>query len=121
MKTKTGNKNQTDFSAVGPTYFELWVMETELWAMETQKPNSLFVSSPSLHKRPPPLGLKVLSPEERTMVHNGFILPQSSGPTSWISVELWTIDIGIVILVIFLEISSIVLAKRNIILVLNMV
>ena len=68
MKTKTRNKNQTDFSAVGPTYFELWVMETELWAMETQKPNSLFVSSPSLHKRPPPLELKVLSPEERTMV-----------------------------------------------------
>ena len=33
-----GNKNwkqcQTDFSAVGPTYFELWVMET-------LKPNSL--------------------------------------------------------------------------------
>ena len=31
-----GNKNQTDFSAMGPTYFELWVMEIELWTMETQ-------------------------------------------------------------------------------------
>ena len=38
-----GNKNETDFLAMGITYFELWVMETELWAMETQKPNSLLV------------------------------------------------------------------------------
>ena len=30
MKTKTENKNQTEFSTVGPTYFELWVIETEL-------------------------------------------------------------------------------------------
>ena len=32
MKTKTENrvmKNQTDFSAMGPTIFELWVMETQ--------------------------------------------------------------------------------------------
>ena len=35
METKTGNKNQTDFSAIGPTIFELWVMETELWVIET--------------------------------------------------------------------------------------
>ena len=40
METKTGNKNQIDFSAVSPTIFELWVMETELWAMETTNPNS---------------------------------------------------------------------------------
>ena len=26
----TENKNQTDFSAMGPTIFELWVMEIEL-------------------------------------------------------------------------------------------
>ena len=42
-----GNKNwkqcQTDFSAMGPTYFELWVIETELWVMETQNPNSPLV------------------------------------------------------------------------------
>ena len=30
METKTGNKNQTDFLAMGPTIFELWVIETEL-------------------------------------------------------------------------------------------
>ena len=30
METKTRNKNQTDFSTMGPTIFELWVMETEL-------------------------------------------------------------------------------------------
>ena len=30
METKTENKNQTDFSVIGPTIFELWVMETEL-------------------------------------------------------------------------------------------
>ena len=40
MEIKTGNKNQTDFSAVGPTIFELWVIETELQAMETTNPNS---------------------------------------------------------------------------------
>ena len=39
METKTGNKNQTDFSAMGPTIFELWVMETELWVMEATNPN----------------------------------------------------------------------------------
>ena len=43
METKTENrvmKNQTDFSAMGPTIFELWVMETELWVMETQNANT---------------------------------------------------------------------------------
>ena len=30
METKTENKNQTDFSVIGLTIFELWVMETEL-------------------------------------------------------------------------------------------
>ena len=43
METKTRNrviKNQTDFSAMGSTIFELWVMETELWVMETQNPNT---------------------------------------------------------------------------------
>ena len=39
-----GNKNQTHFSVVGPTIFELWMIETELWAMETTNPNN-----PSLH------------------------------------------------------------------------
>ena len=29
---------------MGPTYFELWVMETELWVMETANPNSLLVT-----------------------------------------------------------------------------
>ena len=43
MKTKTGNKNQTDFLAMGPTIFELRVMETELWVMETTNPNSPLV------------------------------------------------------------------------------
>ena len=33
-------KNQTDFSAMGPTIIELWVMETELWVMKTQNPNT---------------------------------------------------------------------------------
>ena len=28
METKTGNKIQMDFSAMGPTIFELWVMES---------------------------------------------------------------------------------------------
>ena len=36
MKTKPGNKNQTNFLAMGPTIFELWVMETESWVMEQQ-------------------------------------------------------------------------------------
>ena len=40
METKIGNKNQTNFSTMGPTIFELWVMETELWVMETTNPNS---------------------------------------------------------------------------------
>ena len=40
METKTENKNQTDFSVMSPTIFELWVMETELWVMETANPNS---------------------------------------------------------------------------------
>ena len=46
METKTGNrvmKIQMDFSAMGPTIFELWVMETELWLMETENPNSPLV------------------------------------------------------------------------------
>ena len=34
METKIRNKNQTYFSAMGPTIFELWVMETELWAKQ---------------------------------------------------------------------------------------
>ena len=28
METKIGNKIQTDFPVMGPTIFELWVMET---------------------------------------------------------------------------------------------
>ena len=43
METKAENrvmKNQTDFSAMGPTIFELWVMKTELWVMETQNANT---------------------------------------------------------------------------------
>ena len=40
METKIENKNQTDFSAMGPTIFELWVMEKELWVMEIANPNS---------------------------------------------------------------------------------
>ena len=39
METKIGNKNQTDFSAMDPTIFELWVMEIELRAMEATNPN----------------------------------------------------------------------------------
>ena len=39
-----GNKNQTDFSTMGPTIFELWVMETELWIIETANPNSPLTS-----------------------------------------------------------------------------
>ena len=38
------NKNwkqcQTHFSTVGPTYFELWVIETKLWMMEIENPNN---------------------------------------------------------------------------------
>ena len=44
METKTGNKIQMDFSAMGPTIFDLWVMETELWVMETANSNSFLVS-----------------------------------------------------------------------------
>ena len=44
METKTGNKIQMDFSVMGPTIFELWVMETELWVMKTANSNSFFVS-----------------------------------------------------------------------------
>ena len=44
METKTGNKIQMDFSAMGPTIFYLWVMETELWLMETANSNSFLVS-----------------------------------------------------------------------------
>ena len=47
-----GNKNQTDFSAMGPTYFELWVMETKLWAMETQKSNNLYIAQYSSNSSP---------------------------------------------------------------------
>ena len=43
METKTGNKNQTNFSIVGPTYFELWVIETELWVMKITNSNSPLV------------------------------------------------------------------------------
>ena len=35
---------QTDFSGMGPTIFELWVMETELWVMEIDDPNNLYMS-----------------------------------------------------------------------------
>ena len=44
METKTGNKIQMDFSAMGPTIFDLWVMETELWVMKTANSNSFLVS-----------------------------------------------------------------------------
>ena len=40
METKTGNKNQTGFLAIGPTIFELGVMKTELWVMKIANPNS---------------------------------------------------------------------------------
>ena len=43
METKTEKKvmkNQTDFSAMGPTIFKLWVMKTELWVIEIQNPNT---------------------------------------------------------------------------------
>ena len=45
METINGNKIQTSFLVMGPTFFELWVMETELWVMETWNPNTplLFV------------------------------------------------------------------------------
>ena len=44
METKTGNKIQMDFSAIGPIIFELWVMETELLVMEIANSNSFLVS-----------------------------------------------------------------------------
>ena len=44
METKTGNKIQMDFSVMGPTIFELWVMETELWVMEIANSNNFLVS-----------------------------------------------------------------------------
>ena len=44
METKTRNKIQMDFSAMGPTIFELWVMETELWVMEIANSNNFLVS-----------------------------------------------------------------------------
>ena len=44
METKIGNKIQTDFSIMGPTIFELWVIETELWVMESTYPNSPLVT-----------------------------------------------------------------------------
>ena len=37
METKTENKIQMDFSTMGPTIFELWVMETT-------NPNSLLIT-----------------------------------------------------------------------------
>ena len=43
METKIGNKVieiQTTFWVMGPTIFELWVMETELWVIETRNPNT---------------------------------------------------------------------------------
>ena len=48
MKIKNWKQSygcQMDFSAMGPTIFELWVMETELWIMEIDDPNSLIVYS----------------------------------------------------------------------------
>ena len=36
-------KIQTDFSAIGPTIFELWVMKTELSIMETTNSNSTLI------------------------------------------------------------------------------
>ena len=43
METITGNKIQTSLSVMGPTIFELWVMEIELWVMETWNPNTPLV------------------------------------------------------------------------------
>ena len=44
-----GNKNrkqiQIGFFFVGPTYFELWVMETELWVMKTANLNTPLVTN----------------------------------------------------------------------------
>ena len=44
METKNWKQSygcQMDFSAMGPTIFELWVMETEVWVMKIDDPNSL--------------------------------------------------------------------------------
>ena len=46
MEIKTRNnwkQNPNKFFYMGPTIFELWVMETELWVMETQNPNTPIV------------------------------------------------------------------------------
>ena len=32
-----------DFSVIGLTIFELWVIETELWVMEAENPNNPLV------------------------------------------------------------------------------
>ena len=29
--------------AMGPTIFELWIMETEIWVMEINEPNNLLI------------------------------------------------------------------------------
>ena len=44
MKTKTGNNAKHTTQLWDPTYFELWVMETELWVMETENPNNPLIS-----------------------------------------------------------------------------
>ena len=40
---------------MGPTIFELWVMETENWVMETDYPNSLLTTSSFLVELKAPL------------------------------------------------------------------
>ena len=37
METKTENKNQTDFSTVGPTIFELWVNRNKVMSYGNSK------------------------------------------------------------------------------------
>ena len=47
METKTGNrvmKIQIDFSAMDPTIFELWVMETKLWVTKIEGVFGFWVS-----------------------------------------------------------------------------
>ena len=60
METKTENKIieiQTSFWVMGPTIFELWIMETELWVMETRNPNTpyslLLIICNFIPKQPP--------------------------------------------------------------------
>ena len=76
METKTGNrvmKIQIDFSAMDPTIFELWVMETKLWVTKIEGVFGFWVS----------------------ITHNSKIVGPMTQKLVWISITLFSIFVFI--------------------------